>query len=103
MANDTITQIRAAQEPVRRPYTKRQVKPLSQDGILKIRDANRSIAVRKAKEAAVEEKRLTKQWEKVYGQKPPPLVIQENEISIEAARIAQEKGEVFFLDNQPMR
>ena len=103
MANDIITQIRAAQEPVRRPYTKRQVKLLSQDGILKIRDANRSIAARKAKEATIEEKRLAKQWEKVYGQKPPPLVRQENEISIEAARIAQEKGEVFFLDNQPMR
>ena len=60
MANDIITQIRAAQEPVRRPYTKRQVKLLSQDGILKIRDANRSIAARKAKEATIEEKRLAK-------------------------------------------
>ena len=67
MANDTITQIRTAQEPVRRPYTKRQVKPLSQDGILKIRDTNRSITARKAKEATIEEKRLAKQWEKVYG------------------------------------
>ena len=103
MANDTITQIRAAQEPLRRPYTKRQVKPLSQDGILKIRDANRSIIVRKAKEAAIEERRLAKQWEKVYGQKPPLLVRQENEILIEAARVAREKGEVFFLDNQPIR
>jgi hypothetical protein len=36
MANDTIARIRAVQEPLRRPITKRQVKPLSQTGVLKL-------------------------------------------------------------------
>jgi hypothetical protein len=39
MANETISQIRAAQAPLQRQYTKRQVKPLSQTGILKLRNA----------------------------------------------------------------
>ena len=103
MANDTITQIRVAQAPLHRPKTKRQVKPLSQTGILKPRDANRSIAVRKAKETAAEERRLAKQWEKVYGRKPLPRDLQPSEASIEAARVAQENGETFFLDKEPMR
>ncbi|KAF7134100.1 hypothetical protein CNMCM5793_005729 [Aspergillus hiratsukae] len=66
MANDTITQIMAAQALLRRQYTKRQVKPLSQTGILKSRDANRSISSRKAKDAAAQERKLQKQWEKVH-------------------------------------
>lgn len=49
MANDTIAQIRCVQKPLRRPITKWQVKPLSQTGVLKPRDANRSIEVRKEK------------------------------------------------------
>ena len=73
MANETISQIRAAQAPLRRRITKRQVKPLSQTGILTLRDANRSIALRKAKDAAAEERCLNRLWEKVHG-KPPPLV-----------------------------
>ncbi|KMK62518.1 transposase [Aspergillus fumigatus Z5] len=36
IANETINRIRAAQAPLRRQHTKRHVKPLSQDGILKI-------------------------------------------------------------------
>ncbi|KAK9577981.1 hypothetical protein V6Z92_010309 [Aspergillus fumigatus] len=72
IANETIGRIRAAQAPLRRQYTKRQVKPLSQSGILTLRDANRSIASRKAKDAAAQERRLQTQWEKVHG-KPPPL------------------------------
>ena len=103
MANDTIGQIRAAQAPLQRQYTKRQVKPLSQDGILKTRDANRSITARKAREAAAEERRIQKQWEKVYGKKLLPIPTQESKISIEAARAAQQNEEIFFLDNQPMR
>jgi hypothetical protein len=58
MANDTISQIRAAQAPLWRHYTKRQVKLLSYTGILNIRDANRSIAERKVKDAAAEKRRL---------------------------------------------
>ena len=103
MANETINRIRAAQAPLQRQHTKRHVKPLSQDGILKVRDANRSIAARKAKEAAAEERRLQRQWKKVYGKKPLPTPTQESDISMEAARAAEENGEVFYLDSQPMR
>ncbi|KMK57386.1 transposase [Aspergillus fumigatus Z5] len=66
IANKTISQIRAAQAPLQHQYTKRQVKPLSQSGILTLRDANRSIASRKAKDAATQERRLQTQWEKVH-------------------------------------
>jgi hypothetical protein len=103
MANDTIKQIRAAQEPLQRPKNKRQVKPLSQTGILKPCDANRSIATRKAKEAAVEERRFARDYKKLYGRKPPPLVLRESEASVEAARIAEENGEDFFFDSRPAR
>jgi hypothetical protein len=39
MTQEAIRRIRTAQEPQRRNYTKRQVKPLSSNGILKTRDA----------------------------------------------------------------
>jgi hypothetical protein len=52
MANDTITRFRTAQAPLQQPKNKRQVKPLSQTGLLSTRDANRSIKARKAKETA---------------------------------------------------
>ena len=102
MANETISQIRTAQAPLQRQLTKRQVKPLSHDGILKVRDANRSIAARKAKEAVAEEKKLQRQWKKVHGKKPPPASIQENKVSEESVKAAEENGEVFFLDSQAM-
>jgi hypothetical protein len=103
MTQDTIARIRATQEPLQRRYTKRQVKPLSQTGVLSPRDANRSIAVRKAKEAAAQEKRLRKQWKEVYGEELQPMPTKESDASIEAARVAQENGEVFFFDSGPMR
>jgi hypothetical protein len=88
IANDTIMQIRVAQEPLKRQYTKRQVKPLSQLGTLRPHDANRSIAARKAKELAAEEKRLRRDWKKRYGVSPPPPPTEESEASIEAARVS---------------
>ncbi|KAF4236562.1 hypothetical protein CNMCM8980_009552 [Aspergillus fumigatiaffinis] len=75
MANETISRIRAAQAPLRRQYTKRQVKPLSETGILKVQDANRSIASRKVKDAAAQERRLQKQWEKVHGRPTTPPIL----------------------------
>ena len=39
----------------------------------------------------------------VYGCKPPPLVIQESEASVKAARVSQENGELLFFDAGPMR
>jgi hypothetical protein len=99
MTQDTIQRIRAAQAPQRRQYTMRQVKPLSQSGILKPRDANRSIRIRKEKDAAAEERKLVKQFEKVYGYKPT----QRSEESIQRAIAneieARERGELFFVDN----
>ena len=103
IANDTITQIRAAQGPIQRSKTKRQIKGLNHTGILTTRDANRSIATRKAKEDAAEEKRFAKDYEKRYGRKPPQPGLQESETSIEAARIAQENGDVFYLDSGLLR
>lgn len=103
MANDTITRIRTAQEPIQRSKTKRQIKGLSHSGILTTRDANRSIATRKAKEEAAEERRFARDYKKKYGRKPPPLVIQESEASVEAARVAQEDRELFYLDPAPVR
>lgn len=103
IANDTIGSIRAAQAPLRRKYTKRHVKPLSQTGILSTRDANLSIAVRKAKDAAAEERRLARQQKKVYGKRLLSMPTQESEMSIEAARAAQQNGELLLLDSQPMR
>ena len=103
MTQDTITRIRTTQEPLQRRHTKRQVKPLSQTGVLSPRDANRSIAVRKAKEAAAGEKRLRKQWKEVYGEELRPIPTKDSEASIKAARVAQENGEAFFFDSGPMR
>jgi hypothetical protein len=96
MANDTIRRIRTAQAPLQRPRSKRQVKPLSQTGILSTRDANRSIKARKAKEAAADQRRLQKQYKKVHGVDLPQPHTQDSEVSIEAARVAQERGDFFF-------
>jgi hypothetical protein len=99
MTQDTIQRIRAAQEPQRRQYTKRQIKPLSQTGILKPRDANRSIRIRKEKDTAAAERKLAKQFEKLYGYKPT----QRSEESIQQAMAneiaGRERGEPFFVDN----
>lgn len=56
MANGTITRIRATQEPIQRPESKRQIKGLRNIGILTTRHANRSIATRRTKEDASEER-----------------------------------------------
>jgi hypothetical protein len=99
MFKEIINQIRAAQAPLRRQYTKRQVKPLSQNGILKLRDANRSIASRKAKDAATEERRLQRLWEKVHGKPPPPAPTQENMVSNGSAEAADENGDFSYIYN----
>lgn len=86
MTQGTIRRIRSAQEPQHRQYTTPQVKPLSQDGILKTRDANRSIRVRKEKEMPTKDRKLAKQTNKVYGYAPT----QRSEDSIQRA-IANER------------
>jgi hypothetical protein len=99
MFKETINQIRAAQAPLWRQYTKRQVKPLSQNGILKLRDVNRSIASRKAKDAATEERCLQRLWEKVHGKPPPPAPTQENMVSNGSAEAADENGDFSYIYN----
>ncbi|KAJ5151516.1 transposase [Penicillium canariense] len=99
MTQDTIQRIRAAQEPLRRQYTKRQVKPLSQSGVLKASDANRSIRARKAKDMAAEERKLAKQFEKIYGYKPTQRPEEAIRKAAEAKEAATRQGELFFYDN----
>jgi ribosomal protein S17E len=98
MTQDAIQRIRAAQAPQRRLYTKRQVKPLSQDGILKPRDANRSIRERREKEKAAEKRKLDKDIEKVYGIKPTRRTKESLQRAIDNEKEARENGELFFED-----
>lgn len=97
MTQDSLRRVRAAQDPQRRVYTKRQVKPLSQDGILKPRDANRSIKERKEKENAIEKRRIDKAAEKAYGFKPSQLSDVAIQKAIDNEKEAREKGELFFI------
>jgi hypothetical protein len=99
MTEETIGRIRATQEPLRRPITRRQVKPLSQNGILTVRDANRIIATRKEKEAAAEERKRRKEWKLVHGTDMPQRPQEDIDRSIESARLARERGDLFFIDN----
>lgn len=61
ISQSIISNIRTAQTPLKRPRTRRHIKPLSDTGILTIRDANRSIEVKKAKETEKEKRRIEKQ------------------------------------------
>jgi hypothetical protein len=87
--------------PLRRNYTKRHVKPLSYTGVLSVRDTNRSIAKRKADDAARDTKRLAKIHEKMHGKPPPARPTQESVASMEAARASEQAGELFYLDPNP--
>jgi hypothetical protein len=67
VTQDSIRRIRAAQDPQLRVYTKRQIKPLSKDGILRPRDANGSIKQRKEKEKAANKRMIDREVERAYG------------------------------------
>jgi hypothetical protein len=99
MTQDTIRRIRAAQAPVSRKYTKRQVKLLSQTGILTTRDANRSIVAREKEEMAKEERKLAKQFKKVYGYEPTERSEESIQQAIANERAARLAGEPFWVDN----
>lgn len=73
------------------------MKPLSQTGVLSPRDANRSIAARKAKEVAAAEKRLRKQWKHLYNEELQPMPTERSEASIEGERAVRERGDIFSL------
>ncbi|CEN59982.1 hypothetical protein ASPCAL02423 [Aspergillus calidoustus] len=98
MTQQAIYRITAVQEPKRRNNTKRQIKGLSSNGILRVQDAIRSIKVRKEKDLAREQKRLSKQFKKVYGWEPTPRSEESIQQEIENARRAEEAGEDFYID-----
>ena len=99
MTRDTIQRMRATQTPVRRKYTKRQVKLLSQTGILTTRDANRSIKTRKEEDLAKEERKLARQFKKVYGYEPTQRSEESIQRAIASEEAARQAGELFFIDN----
>ena len=98
MTQQVMCRIRTAQAPQHRNPTKRQVKPLSSNGVIKTRDAIRSIKVRKEKDAAAEERKLAKQFEKVYGYKPTKRPEEQIQQAIENEIRAREAGEDFWID-----
>ncbi|KAJ5267247.1 hypothetical protein N7478_010055 [Penicillium angulare] len=70
----------------------------SDDGIIRVKDAKRSIAARKAKEAEREEKRATREWKRKYGPPTTPR-IDEAQMQAEAMPLYNEGGEVIvFID-----
>lgn len=101
MANDTIMRIMAGEQLINRLNNKRQFNEVNNNSMLKIRDANSSIAARKAREDSADEW-FAKEYKKRYGCEPPQPVQQETETSINAARIAQENNEILFIDSTPM-
>jgi hypothetical protein len=98
MTQETIRQIRAAQQPIRRQYNNRPVKVLSHTGILTTRDNNRSIKTRREAELAKEERKLARQYKKVHGYTPT----QRSEESIQQAMAneiaGREAGDLSFID-----
>ena len=79
------------------------MKPLSKTSVLSLRDTNRSITARKAKEDAVAERRLRKEWKARIGIDipPTPTLLQQSEASLRAEREAREARELFFIDSHP--
>ncbi|KAL4732844.1 hypothetical protein BDV11DRAFT_176273, partial [Aspergillus similis] len=71
---------------------------LSSNGILRVQDAIRSIKVRKEKDLAREQKRISKQFKKVYGWEPNPRSEESIQQGIENARRAEEAGEDLYID-----
>lgn len=95
MLGDTIKQIQHAQCPLQRKITKRQVPSLGDSGILSVRDANRSIVAREAREKLAAEKKLAKDYRKVYGHSFPLGPMQQSATSL-AQRRAEEHGDIFL-------
>jgi hypothetical protein len=73
MTISTLDRIEAVRAPRQRKITKREVPRLGDSGILTVRDANRSIADRKAKEELNKKKKADKAFKEAYGFSPPPF------------------------------
>lgn len=101
--SDTVSRMRQMQAPRRRQITKREIPKIGDSGILSTKDANRSMKVRREKEAIQEKKRLDKQWTKLYGQPPPKAPTGESSTLSGAAVAAQQRNEPFWIDTQGER
>lgn len=69
---------------------------LGDSGILSVRDANRSIVAREARERLAAEKKLAKDYKKVHGHSPPLGPVQQSATSLDAQRRAEENGGIFL-------
>ena len=103
MMSDTVGRIKEVQAPRRRRITKREILRIGDSGILSTKDANRSMKVRREKEAIQEKKKLNKQWTKLYGKPPPSEPTGENSTLSDAAVAAQQGNELFWIDTQGER
>ncbi|KAJ5267694.1 transcriptional regulator family: Centromere protein B DNA-binding region [Penicillium angulare] len=69
-ASTTIAKMAQIQAPRAKKTTKRQLLNLKNDGILRVKDANRSIAERREKEDAAEERRVAREIKKRDAKTP---------------------------------
>jgi hypothetical protein len=100
MMSDTISRMREIQAPRKRQITKREIPKIGDSGILSTKDANRSMKIRREKEAIQEKKRLEKQWTKLYGRPPPKSPTGESSMFSDSVVAAQQGGESFWIDTQ---
>ncbi|KAA8641534.1 uncharacterized protein ATNIH1004_011670 [Aspergillus tanneri] len=97
--NSTLERIEGAQASRRRKKTKREVQRLGDSGIVRVKDANRSIADRKAKDDEKNKKAAKKAYLKAYGH-PPPAPYIENKTTDSNAVLAEESGDqLYFIDS----
>ena len=91
--NSTITKMAKIYAPREKKITRRRIMGLSNDGITRVKDANRSIAERKTKEAEKYEKRMAKEFEKLYGFKPRKMA-ESSEVLPNSTPILGDDGQV---------
>ncbi|KAJ5742297.1 transcriptional regulator family: Centromere protein B DNA-binding region [Penicillium manginii] len=103
IASDTVAKMAAIRTPLQRRKSKRQIKPLSQNGILSIKDANRSIATSALKRERTAKTKLRNAYKKQYGRSPPPspkpLILPSNDA--ELANLPD--SALFSIDTTPLR
>lgn len=88
----------AIRAPREKKTTRRRIMGLSEDSVIRVKDAKRSIADRKAKEDKKDERRAVKELEKKYGV-PTTLRITGAQREAEAEPLYSESGEVIgFYD-----
>jgi hypothetical protein len=66
---------------------------------LTTRDANRSIKTRKKEDLAKEERKLARQFKKLYGYEPTQRSEESIQRAIANEEAARQAGEPFFIDN----